>query len=170
MTEHAIQPPPNPAPEKVRLPRRLVALFYDVLVATAILFVAATPVVVLFEIDQEHPVYPLFVLYIYGVLFLYLGWFWIHGGQTLGMKTWRFELVTVKGARIDLAAAIFRFAAAMAFWVPAGYGISRMLDGNLWSGLIMFAPLFADYAACVFRSDGMSLHDALSRTKFSRLA
>ncbi|MCG6868473.1 MAG: RDD family protein [Gammaproteobacteria bacterium] len=170
MTKPEIHSPPETPVTVVKLPRRLAALFYDSLVATALLFIAATPIVIAFEIDQTHRLYWIFVLYIYGVLFLYLGWFWTHGGQTIGMKTWRFRLVTQEGLPVGLTAALRRFALALVFWVPAGYGVSHLLNGVLWIGVSLTAPIICNYAACVLRSDRMALHDVLSRTRFIRVS
>ena len=80
--------------EPVGLLRRFGAIFYDALLLIAVLFFASLPIAVPLNITIEHPWYSYFVAYIYLVSFLFFGWFWTHGGQTLGLKTWKSQLVS----------------------------------------------------------------------------
>ena len=68
--------------------RRLAALLYDALLVIAILFIAALPL----PLIEEHVrtlwwARILEQLYLLTAWFLFFGWFWTHGGQTVGMKT-----------------------------------------------------------------------------------
>jgi uncharacterized RDD family membrane protein YckC len=54
---------------------------------------------------------------------LFFTWFWVHGGQTLGMKAWRLRLVGPGGAAVGWRTALIRFAAGVLSALPAGLGL-----------------------------------------------
>ena len=69
--------------------RRLFAIFYDCFLLIAILFIVTAIANALNQGEAIEPgdtLYPLYVLTIFILSYLYFAWFWIHGGQTLGMK------------------------------------------------------------------------------------
>ena len=129
-------------PKNVPLLRRLVIILYDSFLLFAVLFFVSIPVVVLFSITYDSPLYPLYLFYIYSVGFLYYGWFWTHGGQTLAMKTWNARLVSNQGDVSWLQAAR-RYITAMISWIFLGMGF-------IWS---------------LFRQDNATWHDLLSSTR-----
>jgi len=50
-------------------------------------------------------------LHLLAVLLIYFVWFWLHGGQTLAMKTWRIRLESaITGKTVVLPQALLRFA------------------------------------------------------------
>ena len=130
---------------RVGLPRRLGAVFYDSLLLFALLLFASL-VFVPFHITPRHVLYPLYVGYIYLVCFLFYGWFWTHGGQTLGMRTWRFRVIHKNGGAITWAQALLRFLSAAISWLLLGAGF-------LW---------------CLFNRDKLALHDVISGTRLTR--
>jgi uncharacterized RDD family membrane protein YckC len=56
-----------------------------------------------------------------GTCYLYFAWFWIHGGQSLGMKTWQIQLQS-KNQEIDWKIAAIRFFSAIISWGVFGLG------------------------------------------------
>jgi uncharacterized RDD family membrane protein YckC len=132
---------------RVGLPRRMGAMVYDGLLLSALLFFASIVVVVPFDITLEHPFYPLYVAYVYILSFLFFGWFWTHGGQTLGMKTWRFRVEQDDGRAMTWPAALLRFLSAIISWLPFGAGF-------IW---------------CLFSRDRLTFHDAFSGTRLIRI-
>ncbi len=102
---------------------RIAAMIYELLLVTAVVFVASfiiAPVVgELHEPWQRH----LFQGYILGVLFIYFSTFWLRSGQTLAMKTWRIRLVQQNGSPLTLKLAAFRFVLALAGILLAGIGL-----------------------------------------------
>ena len=80
--------------------------------------------------------------YLIAVAFVYFGWFWTHGGQTLGMRTWRLRLVSNGGAPTGWGQAVVRF-------LVAGVSALALGLGFLWA--------FLD-------PDRRTWHDRLSRT------
>jgi uncharacterized RDD family membrane protein YckC len=63
-----------------------------------------------------------YVVFLMAVAFLYFGWFWAHGGQTLGMRSWRLRLVTADGSRVPWGQALVRFLGACVSWLALGAG------------------------------------------------
>lgn len=109
--------------------RRLFAIFYDIFLLIAIYFIVSYAAIFLNNgkaIEPNDTFYPLFVLIIFGLSYLYFAWFWIHGGQSLGMKTWRIQLQTEDKRIIDWKIAAIRFICAIISWAVAGIGF-------LWS-------------------------------------
>ena len=95
----------------VILLRRIMAIFYDLFLLTAILFLATALVNVINQgeaIDQNS-FYKLFLrFYLAGIILFYFGWFWTHGGQTLGMKTWKIKLISNDSQVINWKQALIR--------------------------------------------------------------
>ncbi|MGI8740131.1 MAG: RDD family protein [Gammaproteobacteria bacterium] len=78
--------------------------------------------------------------------FLFFGWFWTHGGQTLGMSTWRFRVIQNNGATITWSQALLRLLTAAISWLLFGAGF-------LW---------------CLFNREKLALHDIVSGTRLTR--
>jgi uncharacterized RDD family membrane protein YckC len=86
---------------------------------------------------------PLFQLWVICVLATYFIYCWMHGGQTLAMKTWRIRLAGTAGAPITLRQAAARF--LIALWGALLLGV------GFWWALI--------------DRDRQFLHDRLCRTR-----
>jgi len=114
--------------------RRLFAIFYDSFLLLAIYFIVSYAAIFLNHgkaIEPDDTFYPLFVLVIIGLSYLYFAWFWIHGGQSLGMKTWQMQLKSDVGAKIDWQIAAIRFISAIFSWSIAGLGfLWSLFDGK----------------------------------------
>ncbi|MDH5711205.1 MAG: RDD family protein [Gammaproteobacteria bacterium] len=89
---------PSYLPPAVSLFRRLMAIFYDFFLLTAILFIATAIFNALLNhgeaLDSNNPNRIILSFYLGAIIVFYFGWFWTHGGQTLGMKTWKMRLVS----------------------------------------------------------------------------
>ncbi len=118
----------------VGLFRRLFAIFYDCFLLIAILFMVTAIVNALNHGEAIEPgdtLYPLYVLTIVILSYLYFAWFWIHGGQTLGMKTWRIQLQSSDNNRISWKTAAIRFISALFSWGLFGAGfLLALFDKN----------------------------------------
>jgi uncharacterized RDD family membrane protein YckC len=123
----------NPAPVATDLSeaaspgilRRVAAIFYDSLLVAAVLAIAS--ILPLLANGGEPIAAPparlLFQLYLLLVWFLYFGWHWTHGGQTLGMRAWRLKLLGEDGLPLAWHAALKRFLAAFIALLPLGIGL-----------------------------------------------
>lgn len=149
--------------EPVGFIRRIAALVYDACLLFAVLVLASLLILPL-GIHFNHPLYAVYLAYIYGVGFLFLGWFWTHQGQTLGMQTWRIRLLDRGGHPITWKRALLRFCSVLLFWSPsvAGYFILRGEFSKF--ALLFLIPVAIDYLWCLMNSDRLALHDILSRT------
>lgn len=115
--------------EYAGLARRLMAIVYDLFLLMALIFIA-TAVAMAFNkgdaIEPGQPIYPFYVGGLLVVSFGFYGWFWTHGGQTLGMKTWKMKLQQENGQAITWPLALLRFITAIISWAAGGMGF-------LWS-------------------------------------
>ena len=110
---------PLPAP----LWRRLAAALYDVLLLLGI-WMAADLVLVMVSGLAGFALTPALVrALLFFVSFGFFGWFWTHGGQTLGMRAWRLRLRRDDGQPMRWPTAMLRFAAAIPSWGLAGLGM-----------------------------------------------
>tara|TARA_R110002050_G_scaffold1244_1_gene8474 strand:- start:13645 stop:14118 length:474 start_codon:yes stop_codon:yes gene_type:complete len=106
--------------------RHLAVVVYDLLLlASVLLFAAAIAVGVNAVVTGGQAITagnPFFFIYLLAVSFLFYGWFWTHGGQTLGMRTWKVFLVSENGHTISWRQAFLRFIIAMPSWFACGIG------------------------------------------------
>ncbi len=115
--------------------RRLAVMVYDFLVVVAITMVAVIVAFIISQIvislgfvhlddGQEH--YELledsilYQAYLLSCIITFYLWFWTHGGQTVGMKTWRMRIQNTDGSHINMKQAGIRLVASL-------FGL-----GNLW--------------------------------------
>lgn len=129
------------------LRRRLAAMAYDWLLLASVLF-ATTFVLILVRggVAIEPGTWWYGTLLI-AVAFVFYGWCWTHGGQTLGLRAWKLRVVTVDGEPLAWVDATRRFAASAVLLFPPGLGL-------VWS---------------LLDSEARCWHDKLSRTRIDRL-
>jgi len=130
--------------------RRLAALFYDLVLLCAVLMVATGIVIIPYDLIAGVPFPHDLTFYRAGlqcylavVIGLFFVFFWIRGGQTLGMRSWRLRLVRRDGSGLRARDALVRLAWAALCLAPAGIGLLWMLVD----------------------SDRMTCYDRLSRTR-----
>jgi uncharacterized RDD family membrane protein YckC len=93
-----------------------------------------------FDSAITRPLFQLYLLSIGGAYFVYC---WIHGGQTLPMKTWHIRIVTRENDKISLRTGIARYLFAL-------FGLGLFGLGWLWA---------------LFDREKQFLHDRLAGTK-----
>lgn len=127
------------------LARRLASMFYDAWLIAALWLVGAIIDVVIQNAmgTADDPARLPLQLYIIGCPFLFYGWFWTHGGQTLGMRAWRIKALQSNGEAMTWRASLTRVAAAHLSLMAAGLGYLWMLIDN----------------------DRLTWHDRLTRTR-----
>ncbi|MCG8488110.1 MAG: RDD family protein [Candidatus Thiodiazotropha sp.] len=123
--------------------RRLGAIFYDSLLLTALVFVATAAITL--PLGNPSGLWLLFFqIFLFEIIpLVFFCWFWISGGQTLGMRAWRLKLVSMEGQPVDWRQALKRHFAAILSLLVFGLGF-------LW---------------IVFDSDKLAWHDRLSGTR-----
>ena len=103
--------------------RRLASMLYEGLVVFAVLLIGfLLPQIVLNAFGLTLAPRLLW-LHVLGLLMFYFVWCWLHGGQTLPMKTWKLVLVSDDGGRLRPLQAILRYLAAWPSILVGGIGI-----------------------------------------------
>ena len=96
--------------------KRLLAALYDSFLILATVFIA-TALTLPFtrgEIAAENNIY--MSLYLLTVIYIFYGWFWTHGGQTLGMRVWKQRLVPFEGSTVNWQQSFIRFITGLPAW------------------------------------------------------
>lgn len=130
-------------PPMSRFWRRMLSMIYESLLLIAVLFIASFIFHLVFSDPDAvffKPAHQLYLLLVMGTYFI---WFWIHGGQTLAMQTWKLRLTTTAGEGINLKQAVARYLFAVV-------GISLFGCGIFWA---------------LLDSDHQFLHDRLAGTR-----
>lgn len=108
--------------------RRLGAMVYDVLLLFAVLVVASA-LTLPFRGGKGATQFELgMMIYIFLVIFLFFGWFWTHGGQTLGMRAWRIRLIHTEHSTISWSTALFRYLLSLPVWLFLFYSLHSHND------------------------------------------
>ena len=102
--------------------RRLAAFCYDLLLLVALL-AAFTLVVVRVRSGAVPPGTWWFLPSLLGVAGAFFCGFWVHGGQTLGMRAWRIRVVRDDGGALTWLRAAARFGFGVIAAAPAGLGL-----------------------------------------------
>lgn len=140
----------KPGVVKVTAPgflRRLAAISYDFMLLLAVWFLA-TVIVLPINHGEAITVYQsIYRLYLLIVSFVFYGWFWTHGGQTLGMRAWKIKLISDQDGVVTWSQAAIRFVVAIVSWACVGLGF-------FW---------------CLFNQQRLCWHDSLSKTRLDWL-
>jgi uncharacterized RDD family membrane protein YckC len=99
------------------LMRRLAAAVYDSLLLLALLFLATAAIAPFLPDDHVQAGALWYRGYLVLVAFIFFGWFWTHGGQTLGMRAWKLRVRKTTGGTLGWGTALLRFAAAWPAWL-----------------------------------------------------
>ncbi len=102
-------------------------MFYDAVLLLAILFLATAIALPFnggnaFTADQY-----LYHAWLLLVSFLFYTWFWTHGGQTLGLKSWKMVVLTESHQPVHWRQASLRFFSALLSWACLGLGFLWIL-------------------------------------------
>ena len=124
--------------------RRIAAMLYDALLVGALLFLATIPFIAARGGEPvergENLVYQVTLVI---VIYAFFVGFWSGPGRTLGMQSWRLQLVNDRGEVPNLAQASLRFLASLLSWLPLGLGF-------LWQ---------------LWDRDKLTWHDRISHTR-----
>lgn len=135
--------------------RRLAAAGYDFMLLVAIWMIGTAVIITLYGLtgmpmDNSSEIsrppasflrwglFPLLMLISWG----FFAWFWLNGGQTLGMRAWRLVSRDWLHGPMRLSQTVIRFIAGTLSWLLLGAGYL----------LVLFPPF-------------QSLHDRLSKTE-----
>ncbi len=96
------------APERIGFGRRLLVMLYESLLLFGVLFGAGLPVVMIAG-HPPDPGNPLYFAYLLLVGYVYFGWCWTRGGQTLAMRAWKVRVEREDGGRLRWRDAALRY-------------------------------------------------------------
>lgn len=136
--------------KRIGLVKRLLVMIYDGLLLFSILFFTSALWMLLFNLvapdsfyvdasqlqahklasftDQAKAIsFSLVAINVVVVSFFFYGWFWTHGGQTLGMRAWKLYLTKPDGKFIDWPLAAKRYLLALVSWGCGGLGFIWVL-------------------------------------------
>jgi len=123
--------------------RRLASMLYESLVVFAVVLIGFLLPQILLSAYGLGTSNRLQWLHVLALLMLYFVWFWLHGGQTLPMKTWKLRLASADGKALRPLQAILRYLAAWPSILFCGIGV-------FWA---------------VFDKDRQFLHDRIAGTR-----
>ena len=105
------------------LQRRISAMIYDGLLVLALIFLTTIPFIAVRSGEPVETNDNLFYkCVLLGVVFSFFVGFWMKSGRTLGMQSWRLQLIGQNGKRPNFSMATIRFFAALLSWLPFGLG------------------------------------------------
>lgn len=107
--------------------RRLAVVVYDAFLLVATLFFATAVLLPFHQGESFEPNTLLYTLYLIVVSFLFYGWFWTKGGQTLGLMAWKLQVVNEQLQPISWRDALVRYGIAVISMGLCGLGFIWML-------------------------------------------
>lgn len=114
----------------VSLLRRLGAATYDVFLVFSLAFFIVGVILIAFFGKQAQTDTWMFFVYLVTTYF-YFAWSWVKGGQTLGMKAWKFHITQDNGESVTHKQALTRFALSIVSFSVVGLGfIYQLFDKN----------------------------------------
>lgn len=98
--------------------RRLCAAVYDGLVLLGLWLAALLIEMIVRENLLGLPRHDVWLqLYLFGTGLVFFGWFWIHGGQTLGMRAWKLQVRRLDGAALRWPVCAVRYSVMIVTWM-----------------------------------------------------
>lgn len=96
--------------------RRLAAAVYDGLLLVGLWMAALIVDTVVRDLIGVERQWPALRAYLFLIGLVFFGWFWTHGGQTLGMRAWRLQVRRGDGAPLRWLDAALRYALMLMCW------------------------------------------------------
>jgi uncharacterized RDD family membrane protein YckC len=147
------------------LGRRLLSMTYEAMLLFAVVFVADYLFDTLTQSRHGLMLRHARQGWLFIVVGAYFVWFWLHGGQTLAMKTWRIRLVRRDGGPVDPARAVARYLLLWIFVLPAlalvvAAGVEHWATVAALAAAIVLPPFYA-----LVDPDRQFVHDRLLGTR-----
>ncbi|MDE2273859.1 MAG: RDD family protein, partial [Gammaproteobacteria bacterium] len=100
------------------------------------------------------------------------GGFWTHGGQTIGMRTWKLRVVRLDGVRLDWYRALLRYLGMLIPWLLLLLGSELLMtavrapQALTWrvAGALALLAALAAFLWPAFDRRRLAWHDRLSGT------
>ena len=144
-------------------------MLYEAMLMFGVLFISGWLFSTLLQ--QRHALYLRNFLqdWLFLVIGIYFVWFWMHGGQTLAMKTWRIRLVSHDGTPVRLKRAIARYLLAW-MWVLPGLALAWLVQAKAWGLVLIPSANLVLWALAVFLDpERQFLHDRIAGTRIVKM-
>ncbi|WP_067865876.1 RDD family protein [Neptuniibacter marinus] len=105
--------------------KRLGAFVYDMMLIIALLMVSTGIITMGFN-QGESVQGPLFQSFLFILVYLFLSFFWMRNGQTLGMLAWRLRVQTTEGERLNAKQCLLRYIVGILSLLAGGAGFLWM--------------------------------------------
>jgi len=151
------------------LTRRLLAFFYDVLLLLGVLFAVSACAVAINKGEAvTHPAYYLSLIL---TAFVFFGWFWTHGGQTLGMRTWKIKITSDHSNKVSWKQAAIRFISVLVVLIPTMVGLIWWFSDTTMrpAAVLAMLPVMFGLIWLLFDQQRLAWHDKLSKTRLISL-
>jgi uncharacterized RDD family membrane protein YckC len=153
------------------LPRRLAAALYELLLLTALVFIAGF--VLLPLISPSHVGDPLAVpslpartalfCALFAIVAVYCVFGWTGGRRTLPQKTWHLRLIDAGGSSLDYRRAFVRY---LAGWIGPAVALVVFVALRPYRlGGVAVVPLALSYLAALVDPERLFLHDRVAGTR-----
>lgn len=147
--------------------RRLLAIVYDLILLLAVLYVAMGALLLITAGAANQPGSPWLSAYLLLVSFIFYGWFWINGGQTLGLRSWRLRVEEGDGRPLTWGVAMLRFSLPFIFCLPFAT-LWRWIfpESSIFSLVVITClPLGVGFLWMLIDRERRTLYDRLSGTR-----
>lgn len=115
---------------------------------------------------------PIFYTYMFLITWFFFAWFWTHGGQTLGLRTWSLRLQTEEGHTLNWVQTLLRFLIAGTPWLLSLFIYQKIIASELLPTPYQYSAFFIGFTGLLWMfidKEKRSLQDILSRTRIVQL-
>ena len=147
------------------LKRRFMSMTYEAMLLFAVVFIADYLFDALTQSRHALTLRHARQALLFAVLAAYFMWFWMHGGQTLAMKTWRVRLVSPHGAPLTLARALARYVLLWIFVLPTLAILAVLQVGGSIAVMALALAIIVPPFYALVDSDRQFIHDRLLGTR-----
>ncbi len=145
--------------------RRLAAVLYESILLFGIAFGAGLAFSLIAQQRSGLLYRSLLASWIAVVMGVYFVWCWLHGGQTLPMKTWHLRLVTASGQPLSASRALLRYLLSWLWFLPP-FALHPLLGLSVRYTLAFTALWCVLWAAAARLDPGRQFpHDRLAGTR-----
>lgn len=110
---------------------------------------------------------PVFYTYLFIISWFFFAWFWTHGGQTLGLRSWSLRLQTTQGYAINWSRSLLRFLIAGTPWLISLFVYSKLSSMQDIESVYLYAVFLIGFSGILWiliDKKNRSLQDIFSDT------
>ena len=115
---------------------------------------------------------PVFYSYLFIVTWFFFAWFWTHGGQTLGLRTWSLRLQTADGYALNWTQTLLRFLIAGSPWLLSLFVYQQIIAKQLLASPYQYSAFIIGFIGLFWMlidKENRSLQDILSHTRIVKI-